>query len=84
MEEVMLTTTDNPFDPFTQWDDWYAYDEQMGYCSCGYLARIVPDLSDFPEDLANKYTVAAIDEIVRLHPFGPYTKATRTLAKTQD
>ena len=40
MEEYMITTSDNPFNPFTQWDDWYLYDLQKGYCTCERLARI--------------------------------------------
>jgi len=30
---AMLSTSDNPYDPFTQYDDWFAYDEQAGYHS---------------------------------------------------
>lgn len=35
----MLTTDDNPFDPFTQYDEWYAYDAYLGYNTPGLLAR---------------------------------------------
>ena len=41
MIESMLTTTDNPFDPFIQFDEWYAFDESKGYHSLSYLSRIV-------------------------------------------
>lgn len=34
-----LTTTDNPFDYFTQFDAWYAFDVAHGYNCCGVLAR---------------------------------------------
>ena len=40
MKEVMLTTFDNPFDPFEQFDEWEAFDEEKGYRSCSLLARI--------------------------------------------
>lgn len=40
MANVLLTTKDNPFNPFTQWDEWYAYDEGMDYHTCSYLARV--------------------------------------------
>ena len=40
MNDYMLTTIDNPYDPFTQWDDWYKFDMVKGYDTCGYLARL--------------------------------------------
>ena len=36
----MLTTIDNPFDPFTQFDDWLRFDEEKGYHTCQFLAKI--------------------------------------------
>lgn len=70
----MLTTVDNPFDPFTQFDQWYAWDQAAGYYTSDYLARIVrtsDDLSDADQDLAIEY---AIDEIVRENVLGIYRK----------
>ena len=40
MKTCALTTIDNPFDPFTQFDDWFRFDEAKGYHSCSYLGRI--------------------------------------------
>ena len=31
MEEVRITTIDNPFNPFTEWDEWFNFDLQKGY-----------------------------------------------------
>lgn len=39
MEDQFLTTSDNPYNPFKDFDKWYAYDEQMGYHTCGLVAR---------------------------------------------
>lgn len=75
MDEVyMLTTTDNPYSPFTQPDAWYNYDRQMGYYTPEYLARIAktsPALSDAQNDMI---TLDAINEIVAMNVLGIYRK----------
>ena len=74
MNDVMLTTIDNPFDPFTQWDEWKRFDEDMQYYTCEYLARIAKtsdDLSDADNELAIE---DAINEIVSLNILGVYLK----------
>ncbi len=74
----MLTTTDNPFDPFTQFDDWYGYDRSMGYNTPAYLARVLitsDEMSDADIDLAIEY---AIDEIVNENILGVYKKVSST------
>lgn len=78
---VMLTTIDNPFNPITQFDDWYEYDESKGYCTSGYVARIAKtsdDLSKNDQDLAIQ---AAIDEIISMNPDGFYKKVTDSTQK---
>ena len=55
VEDHMLTTVDNPYDPFTQYDDWYTWDERNGYHTTGLLARVVitsHELSEADQDLA--------------------------------
>ena len=73
----MLTTIDNPFNPFTQWDEWLRYDEDHGYYTNGYLARISKasdDLSDADYDAENE---RAIDEICKFNLLGIYRKVYR-------
>ena len=36
----MLTTIDNPFDPFEQFDSWFLFDVEKGYNTCSRLDRI--------------------------------------------
>lgn len=38
-KDVWITTVDNPFDPFTQWDRWFNFDEQQNYKTCERVAR---------------------------------------------
>lgn len=71
---VLLTTIDNPYDPSTSWDEWKRYDEDKGYYTCEYLARIVKtsdELSDADYILAVE---DAIDEICKLNILGIYKK----------
>ena len=81
--EYMLTTVDNPFDPFTQFDEWYQFDQQLGYNSSSFLARVArlsPYLSPADETAALH---AAIDEIVRENVSGMHTKAFRRTSSTK-
>lgn len=72
--KCMLTTVDNPFNPFTNWDEWYAYDEAKGYCTSGLLARITKTSNELSEKEQNEDVEEAIDEILELFPDGMYKK----------
>lgn len=65
MIECMLTTVDNPYDPFDQYDDWLRFDLEAGYSTNSYLARIAM----LSESLSDKETSdeieRAIDEIIK-------------------
>ena len=74
MKQTMLTTIDNPYNPSTQFDDWFAFDESKGYHTCSYLARIVKtsdELSELDQQQANEQ---AIDEIIELNVLGIYKR----------
>jgi hypothetical protein len=73
----MLTTIDNPYDPFDHYDEWSAYDERMGYHTPSFLARVVitsDELSELDQNLAVE---DAIDEIIKENVSGLYKKVTR-------
>ena len=63
--EQMLTTVDNPWNPFTNYSEWYAFDRTQGYNTPGLLARIAKvslDVSDSDFELS---IAQAMDEIVK-------------------
>jgi len=77
MVDTMITTIDNPYDPFTQYDDWFAFDDSMKYYTPSLLDRVVVmsnDLSEPDQALAVQH---AIDEIVKENVNGLYIKVTR-------
>lgn len=81
-EEFMLTTVDNPYDPFTQFDDWYAFDQAKGYCTSEYLARIAKTSQEI-SDVDNQIEMnRAIDDIIELNVLGIYRKYTKESFET--
>lgn len=70
----LLTTIDNPFNPFVDYDEWYKYDVDKGYNTCAFLARVAitsDELSDVDQDQAIEQ---AMDEIVKYNVLGIYLK----------
>lgn len=73
-ERFMLSTIDNPYNPFTHWEEWLQYDEDKGYYSLPLLARCTitsDELSESDQLLAVEY---AIDEIIRENVSGIHVK----------
>lgn len=64
-KQVMLTTIDNPFDPFEQFDSWFLFDVEKGYNSCDYLGRIAKTSEQLSDEENNEEIERAIDEIIK-------------------
>lgn len=77
MVECMLTTFDNPFDPFDQFDEWLSFDKEKGYNSCERLGRIVVLSDDMTEKEVDEATERAINQIIIEDPFNIYKKFIR-------
>ena len=72
--QVFLTTTDNPYDPCDQYDEWYAFDTQHGYCTDAYIARVLKTSSEFGEEQQHADYENAINEILLHNLTGNYKK----------
>ncbi len=79
--EYMLTTVDNPFNPFTRFDEWLEYDIGMGYNTASFLARVVVMSNDLSEPDQALAIQAAIDEIVQENVSGMWRKVSRDSAE---
>ena len=79
MIESMLTTTDNPYDPFDDYDNWYDYDSGKGYNTPGLLARITVTSDELSEPDQYLAIDQAIDEIVLENVSGIFKKVSRDI-----
>ena len=77
--ESMLTTVDNPHDPFDDFRAWYAYDERMAHHTTSFLARVTFSSGEISEADQRAAMEAAIDEIVAENINGMYKKVTREI-----
>lgn len=76
-QKVNITTIDNPFDPFDEFDKWFDFDIEKGYYTCSKLARIADitdDMSPFEEE---KEIERAINRIIEIDPLDLYIKVVK-------
>ena len=67
-KDSMLTTFDNPFNPFTEFDRWWKEDLLLGHNCCGLLAN-ESNVSDIASDEVNdKAIIEAMERIVKREP----------------
>lgn len=78
---VALTTFDNPYNPFTQFQKWFLFDTEKGHNSCAYLARIARTSDEFTEEENEKEIERAIDEIIQYDFMNKYKKIYKSIKK---
>ena len=76
-KQSMLTTIDNPFDPFEQFSSWFLFDVEKGYNSCGKLARIANVSESMSEIEFNNEIDLAIDKLIKVDFLDIYKKVTK-------
>lgn len=74
----MLSLTQNPYDPFEQYDMWKNFDKHEGFDTDGLLARVVSTSSDLSQADQELAVEQAIDGIIANPSFdGLYKKVRR-------
>ena len=75
--KVNITTIDNPFDPFDEFDSWFGFDVEKGYYTSSKLAR----LTNLTEEMTEKEELdeieRAIDRLIEIDPLDIYKKVER-------
>jgi len=82
--QCMLTTFDNPFDPFEQFTSWLLFDKEKGYNCCERLDRIAKITDEMTQKEINEETERAIDEIIKYDFLNVYKKVTKELKEVVD
>ena len=83
LTEVMITTFDNPFDPFDEFIPWFMFDIDKGYYTCSRLARIARYSEEFSTIEDKIETERAIDEIIDNDFLNIYKKVTRNVTNNE-
>ena len=68
-KEVRITTIDNPYNPFTEWDDWFMFDVQQGYGTCERLASISLTSDQLTDQENNEAVEEAIEMLMKTGAF---------------
>ena len=75
MDKVyMLTTLDNPFDPFDDFTSWYMFDCEKGHYTSSRLARIAQIDSEMSQKEVDEEMDRAMDFIVKYDLEDKYIK----------
>ena len=75
--KVNITTIDNPFDPFDEFDSWFGFDVEKGYYTSSKLARLTNLTEEMTEKEESDEIERAIDRLIEIDPLDIYKKVER-------
>ena len=76
--EVFITTTDNPYNYFDEFDKWFSYDESQGYHTCSYIDNMTMSMfTESTDKEIHEELERAIDAIIRIDGSSLYKKIVR-------
>ena len=64
---IALTTSDNPYDPIDQYDEWERYDMEHRYFTNDYLDRVCHTTTEFGEEMYLQDIENVIDDAVKFN-----------------
>jgi hypothetical protein len=76
-ERIMLTTFDNPFNPFVDFKSWYMFDCEQGYNTCSRIARLIDEDSEMTGKEAEEERIRVIEFMLKYDLEGKYFKGTQ-------
>lgn len=64
-KKIRITTVDNPYDPFKQFEEWLVYDHTKGYHTNQRLASITYTSDQLTDEENYEAIETGIDELVK-------------------
>ena len=74
MADYMVTTMDNPWNPFTHYHKWLDYDSEYGYNTDQWIYILSKTSSDLVKEEMEEQIDAGVDRLLELDPFGLHVK----------
>lgn len=75
--EFRISTIDNPFNPFDEFEDWFSFDSRMNYNSSQLVARFLNSSTELSEKDQNLDMERAIDEVIKESPLNIFIKVSK-------
>lgn len=79
--DYSISSIDNPFDFFTEFENWKRFDEDKGYNTINLICRLISPSSELTDDEEKLDWQAACDDILRLN-IGNYKKVVRPMTES--
>jgi hypothetical protein len=83
-KEYMLTTIDNPFDPFEEFSSWFLFDCEKGYYTCNKIARLANVSDEMSQKEANDEFNKAIDTLIENDFLNIYKRVSQDITENQE
>lgn len=83
MKVYRLTTTDNQFNPFTQYREWLIEDMRLGHDTNSLLARIAKTSDELSVNENNEEIKQAMDEIIKYDFENIYTIVSQEVSEDE-
>lgn len=74
MSNFWVTTFDNIYNPFTNFEEWYDFDRQQGYQTCEWIGASVVTSNKLDDDIIEEDIEFGVSEFLKLNPYGMHYK----------
>lgn len=82
MDDYMITTIDNPWNPFTHYHEWLSFDMRHCYNTQEWLAVLTKSSNDLIDEEIKELIDGGVSRLLELDPYGLHVKVYKDEADT--